>query len=167
MRDPRSAVLRFGLSAVFVLYKTPLRGLLARLYLLIVHRGRISGRIYETLVTILHRNEATGEIFVTSSMQGERADWYRNLKVNPPVAIEIGSSRLQVTQRFLGEEERLNLYRVVCAERPIRARIGLFVTGHRWPRTQHDYLRLARDMPALAFTPILASSSAGPPVTRQ
>lgn len=152
MRDPRSIVLRVGLGLVFQLYKTPLRGLLARLYLLIVHRGRISGRTYETLVTILYRNEATGEIFVTSSMQGARADWYRNLKVNPPLAIEIGSSRLQVTHRFLDEQERIALYRKVCEERPIRARIGLFVTRHRWPRTQQDYIRLARDMPALAFT---------------
>lgn len=154
MRDPRSAVLRLGLGVVFLLYKTPFRGLLARLYLLIFHRGRTTGVTYETLVTILHRDEESGDIFVTSSMQGARADWYRNLKVNPPVAIEIGSSRLQVTHRFLDEQERVGLYRKVCAERPIRARVGLFVTGHRWPTTQHDYLRLARDMPAVAFTPV-------------
>lgn len=137
-----------------MLYRTPLRRLLGRLYLLIVHHGRMSGRTYETLVTVLHRDEATGEIVVTSSMQGARANWYRNLEVAPPLAIQIGTLRLQVTQRFLGEQERLDLYRMVCAERPIRARIGLYVTGHRWPRTQHDYLRLARDMPALAFTPV-------------
>lgn len=154
MRNPRSAVVRLGFRVVFLLYRTPLRRLLARLYLLILHPGRKTGVTYETLVTILHHDEESGEIFVTSSMQGTRADWYRNLKVNPPAAIEIGSSRLQVTHRFLDEQERIALYRTVCAERPIRARIGLFVTGHRWPRTQQDYVRLARDMPALAFTPV-------------
>jgi deazaflavin-dependent oxidoreductase (nitroreductase family) len=151
MRDPRSPVLRASLGLVSLLYRTPLRVLLGRLYLVVSHRGRKTGRVYETLVTILHRDDKTEEVFVTSSMRGSAADWYLNLKVAPPVRIQIGGARFEVEHRFLDETERCHLYRVVCDQKPVRSRFGLFVTGNRWPREQADFETLARDMPAIAF----------------
>jgi deazaflavin-dependent oxidoreductase (nitroreductase family) len=151
MRDPRSPVLRVGLLVLASLYKTPFRRFLGTLYMSIRHRGRRTGRTYQTLVTVLHRDQESGEIFVTSSMQGERADWYRNLKAHPPLEVQVGKSHFEVTHRFLTEDERSELYRRVCGQKPVRARLGLFVTGHRWLRSDDDFDILARNMPAVAF----------------
>ena len=76
-------------------------------------------RVYETLVTMLHGDDAAQEIFVTSSMQGRRADWYRNLQVGSPVDVQIGKERFRATQRFLDEEECRELYQAVCESKPI------------------------------------------------
>ena len=136
-----------------LLYRTPAKILLRYLYVLIRHRGRKSGKVYETLVTMLHRDKATGDIYVTSSMQGTKASWYRNLRVTPAIAIEVGYRRYTVSQRFLDVSEREDLYRRVWNTKPVRARIGLFVTGHPWPKHDGDFATLADEMPAICFRP--------------
>ena len=141
------------LGSAELLYRTPAKLLLRHLYLNIQHRGRKSGNVYETLVTLLHLDRATGEIYVTSSMQGRKSDWYQNLCAAPPISIQVGYRRYEVAQRFLDAPERENLYRRVWRTKPLRARIGLFVTGHRWPNRDEDFVTLAEEMPAICFTP--------------
>lgn len=41
------------------------------------------------------------------------------------------------------------IYRRVCGQKAVRARPGLLVTGHRWPRSGADFDIVARDMPRL------------------
>jgi deazaflavin-dependent oxidoreductase (nitroreductase family) len=81
--------------------------------IVLVHRGRKSGRLYKTPVEILHDDRERGEIFV-SPMWGRNSDWYRNVVAGGLVEVHVRGDVRQVEWRELDEAERrsaLNAYR--------------------------------------------------------
>jgi deazaflavin-dependent oxidoreductase (nitroreductase family) len=72
--------------------------------LLLVHRGRKSGRLYKTPVSILAENAERAEIFV-SPMWSRESDWYRNVIAGGLVEIHVRGEKRQVEWRELDEAE--------------------------------------------------------------
>lgn len=60
-------------------------------FVVLVHRGRKSGRIYRTPVNYA---EMAGDVYVTAGF-GKGADWYRNSMANPHVEIWLPDGRWQ------------------------------------------------------------------------
>ena len=72
--------------------------------LVLVHRGRKSGRLYKTPLSILVEDPERGEI-VVSPMWGRDSDWYRNVIAGGLVEIHVRGERRQVEWRELEEAE--------------------------------------------------------------
>ena len=72
--------------------------------IVLVHRGRKSGRLYRPPVSILAEDPERGEIFV-SPMFGKDSDWYRNLIAGGLVEIHVRGETRQVEWRELNEAE--------------------------------------------------------------
>jgi deazaflavin-dependent oxidoreductase (nitroreductase family) len=103
-----------------------LRFLLNRLspapVLVIVHRGRRSGKTYKTPVEAIARQ---GEEFVVSPMYGESSDWYRNVLAGGLVEIHLDGETRHVEWRRLGEDERRQAIAAYRSDHPAYSRIVL------------------------------------------
>ena len=73
--------------------------------MLLTHRGRTSGRTYQTALEVVHYDPRTQESIVCSGW-GTRADWYRNIIASRPIAMETGGHRYENPSfRVLAPEE--------------------------------------------------------------
>jgi deazaflavin-dependent oxidoreductase (nitroreductase family) len=73
--------------------------------IVLVHRGRKSGRIYKTPVEIMVDYPARSE-FVVAPMWGRDSDWYRNVAAGGLVEVHVRGEQRQVEWRELDEAER-------------------------------------------------------------
>ena len=72
--------------------------------LVLVHRGRKSGRLYKTPLSILAEDPDRGEIFV-SPMWSRDSDWYKNVIAGGLVEIHVRGEKRPVAWRELDEAE--------------------------------------------------------------
>ena len=72
--------------------------------IVLVHRGRKSGRLYKTPLSILAEDPERGEIFV-SPMWSRDSDWYRNVTAGGLVEIQVRGEKRRVEWRELDEAE--------------------------------------------------------------
>jgi deazaflavin-dependent oxidoreductase (nitroreductase family) len=72
--------------------------------IVLVHRGRKSGRLYKTPLSILAEDPEREEIFV-SPMWSRDSDWYRNVTAGGLVEIHVRGEKRQVEWYELDEAE--------------------------------------------------------------
>jgi deazaflavin-dependent oxidoreductase (nitroreductase family) len=84
--------LRLGFKLPIALYRARLGRLLGHRFLPLTHRGRKSGKIYQTVLEVVHYDPATRESAALSAW-GERADWYQNIVARPAIEVQTGGDR--------------------------------------------------------------------------
>jgi deazaflavin-dependent oxidoreductase (nitroreductase family) len=92
--------------------------------IVLVHRGRKSGRVFKTPVEILVDDPGRGEI-VVSPMWGRDSDWYRNVVAGGLVEAHVRGEDRQVEWRELDEAERRAAMDAYRQAHPIYSRIIL------------------------------------------
>jgi deazaflavin-dependent oxidoreductase (nitroreductase family) len=92
--------------------------------IVLVHRGRKSGRLYKTPVEILYDDDERNEL-VVSPMWGRRSDWYRNVLAGGLVEVHVRGERRQVEWRELDEAERRAAITAYREAHPLYSRIIL------------------------------------------
>lgn len=143
-----------ALRAPAVLYDWHLGWLLGRRFLRLTHRGRHTGRRYQTMLEVIGEDHATHEVFVMVGL-GHHAQWYRNILAGGAVAIAIGRERFRPTYRqlepddaatILGSYERRNNLLAPIVRATLSALVGWHYDGSPEARN-----RLVRERPILAF----------------
>ncbi len=134
------------------LHRAGLGRLLGHRFLVLEHRGRRSGRLYRTLLEVVDYDAARREATVISAW-GEDADWYRNLRTGPPVAVRIAGDRYPPETRFLDGAERLELLRRFRRRHPIEARLARPILGWKLDGSEAELTALAARLRAVAFRP--------------
>jgi deazaflavin-dependent oxidoreductase (nitroreductase family) len=93
--------------------------------LVLVHRGRKSGKVYKTPVEAL-TEDSDGGTLVVSPLRGRHSDWYRNVVAGGLVEIHIRGEERQVEWRELtAEGERRAALETYRESHPIYSRIIL------------------------------------------
>jgi deazaflavin-dependent oxidoreductase (nitroreductase family) len=92
--------------------------------IVLVHRGRKSGRVFKTPVEIIVDDPERGEL-VVSPMWGRDSDWYRNVVAGGLVEVHVRGEALQVEWRELDESERRGAMDAYREAHPIYSRIIL------------------------------------------
>jgi deazaflavin-dependent oxidoreductase (nitroreductase family) len=92
--------------------------------IVLINRGRKSGRLYKTPLSILHQDPEHGEI-VVSPMFGRDSDWYRNVIAGGLVEIHVRGDKRQVEWRELSEVERRAAREAFRASHRIYSRVLL------------------------------------------
>ncbi len=121
-------------------------------FLLLEHIGRKSGKLYQTPLEVASRDLEHDEYIVTSGT-GVNADWYRNIKANPAVAIWLGSCRYPVTQRFLPTEEAVVRMKAYEREHPETAAKLEAMMGVSHDDTDESWRAMMEKIPMVGFTP--------------
>jgi deazaflavin-dependent oxidoreductase (nitroreductase family) len=99
------------------LYRFGLGSLFGESLLVITHRGRRSGKLFQTPVEVVSHDADSHEYFVWSG-RGQRSNWYRNLVAEPAVAIQVGRRRWIPQQRFVSPEEAAERFAAYARRRP-------------------------------------------------
>ena len=89
LRSRPSSTLRLIFRLPIYLYRLNLGWLLGYRALLLIHQGRKSGLLRETVLEVIRYDPATKESVVLSGW-GEKADWYRNIQVAPAMEVQTG-----------------------------------------------------------------------------
>jgi deazaflavin-dependent oxidoreductase (nitroreductase family) len=147
-----SGILRLALRLPIYLYRLNLGGLFGHRGLLLIHRGRRSGLLRETVLEVVRYTPATKESVVLSGW-GERADWYRNIKVSPAMEVRTGTERYVPKQRFLAPEENHAIIADYERRHPLAFRI--FARAFGYPVDETDAMRreFASSLRVVAFRP--------------
>jgi deazaflavin-dependent oxidoreductase (nitroreductase family) len=91
------------------MYRLGLGPLLGKRFLLLIHEGRRSGKLRQTVLEVIRYDPNTQESLVISAY-GSTADWYRNIRTKPPIRIRTGRSSYVPEQRFLTRRERYEAF---------------------------------------------------------
>lgn len=161
---------RFGPVARFIfhlpthLYDWHAGWLLDHRFLRLTHRGRKSGRRYQTVLEVVGSDPATHEVIVMSGF-GRAADWFQNLRAAPAEEIAIGRHHFRPQHRILKEAEASAVLadyerrnRLIA---PIVRRILTRLAG--WPYDGSDAarVRLVHQLPMIGFRPLDNPDSPG------
>lgn len=133
-----------------MLHRSRLDRLLGHQYAIIVHRGRRTGRTYETAVMVLRHDPHTGEVTVAGSRQ---ADWLRNVRRAAPVAVFVGGQPYSRNLRFLDTDETAAALAWSRAHQRRNARVQAWFFHWPWPADRRQLHRLAGSLGGVAFGP--------------
>jgi deazaflavin-dependent oxidoreductase (nitroreductase family) len=159
-RSRPTGALRLAFRLPIYLYRLGLGQLLGHRFMLLTHRGRRSGRVYQTALEVVRYDPSLRETVVASGW-GERSDWYRNLKAHPALEIRSRRERYAPEQQFLTPEE---VYQeIVDYERrhPWAVRIVPSVLGFRLDGSDAARRSFANSVRMVAFRPRQGPSSRG------
>jgi deazaflavin-dependent oxidoreductase (nitroreductase family) len=92
--------------------------------IVLVHRGRKSGRLYKTPLEILLDDPERGEL-VISPMWGRNSDWYRNVVAGGLVEVHVRGEERKVEWRELDEAERRTAINAYRGAHPFYSRLTL------------------------------------------
>ena len=136
------------------LYRLDLDRLLGHRFLLLVHRGRESGLLRETVLEVLLHDPVTRESVVLSAL-GEKADWYRNVMATPALEVMTGGLRYVPQQRFLVPDENHAVISEYGRRHPLAFRVFARVFGYPLDGTEAARREAARSLRLVAFRPPL------------
>ena len=122
------------------------------LCLVVVHRGRITGRVRRTPLAVVRYDRATREATVLS-VWGTRAQWYRNLIAGGALEAWYGLRRYVPQYRVLPPEEVEEVLLAYNRRWPITSRMFAWLLGWPSPADVDASRRLAARLAAVAFRP--------------
>jgi len=136
------------MSTPIILYRLRLGFLLGHRFLVLVHRGKRTGRIRHTVLEVLRYDQAKREAVVVSGW-GRRAAWFHNITSEPALQVWIAGERYRPSQRILSTDEAIaTLEEYAQTHRPVRwiaPRIGFPLA------TAAGRQAIAADCPLVAF----------------
>ena len=133
------------------LFRWNLGFLMGDRFLLVTHRGRKSGRTYQTPLEVVEHD--AGE-YIVSSGTGPNADWYRNIEASPAEQIQIRNASWRPTQRFLGDAEAAARFKRYEDLHPKAAARLLKSMGNSYDGTDAGRVEMMAEMPMVAFSEI-------------
>ncbi len=152
LRSRPSGTLRLVFRLPIYLYRLNLGWLLGHRALLLIHQGRKSGLLQETVLEVICYDPATKESVVLSAW-GERADWYRNIKVTSAMEVRTGGERYVPEQRFLVPEENHAVITDYEQRHPLAFRIFARAFGYPADGTEAMRREFASSLRLVAFRP--------------
>ena len=154
---------RFVLRLPVYLYRIGLARMLGYRFLLLVHRGRKSGLLRETVLEVIRHDPNTRESVVLSG-RGEKADWYRNIRASPPLEIRTGGERYVPEQRFIAPEENHAVISEYASHHRVAFRFLVKTFGFGYPLggTEEERRKFAGSLRLVAFRPRDETNRRGP-----
>ena len=152
LKSKPAGALRLVFRLPIYLYRFKLDRLLGHRFLMVVHRGRESGLLRETVLEVLLHDPATKESVVLSAW-GENADWYRNVAAASALEVRIGGQRYVPDQRFLAPEENHAVISEYGRRHPLAFRVFARVFGYPLGETEAARRGIACSLRLVAFRP--------------
>ena len=105
LKSKPAGALRLAFRLPIYLYHINMGWLFGHRGLLLIHKGRKSGLLRETVLEVALYDPNSRESVVFSAW-GEKANWYRNLEATPAYEVRSGCQRYAAEQRFLTPEDK-------------------------------------------------------------
>lgn len=108
------------------------------------HTGRRSGKLRQTPLEVVHSDEGS---YILCSGTGPKADWFRNIKKTPALALWVGSRRYPVDQRFLEDSEAATTFAGYEAAHPKAAKRLTDLMGVSHDGTHAGRIKMVTQIP--------------------
>lgn len=141
---------RIAFRLPILLYRLGLGWMLGHRFLLLTHRGRLSGRLRQTVLEVVRYDKARGEFVVVAGF-GTKTDWYRNLRAHPAVEIRSGRQRFHPIQTFLSPAEGAEVLAWYERHHPRATRILARLLQYPYDGSDASRLALAAALPLVSF----------------
>lgn len=150
--DPSRPPLRWLLRFPNALYRVHLGWLLGERFVQLTVRGRKTGLARRVVLEVIGADPATGDLLVASAW-GPRAQWFRNLQVNPRADVRVGRQHFPAELRVLDAPAAATALRDYARAHRWAYRwfIGPLLLGHRPAGTQEEFADAARAVPILVL----------------
>ena len=142
--------LRRLLKAPTYLYRARLGFLLGYRFVMIEHRGRMTGERHFTVVEVARHLPRE---WVCTSGTGPAADWYRNLRAGGLEALWVGSRRHRASVRFLEQTEAASMMGAYERAHPRVAPKLYSMMGVSYGGTNEGRVEMMAKIPMVAFSP--------------
>ncbi len=150
MRQRPRGPFKWLLHAPVHLYRAGLGWVFGERFLLITHRGRTSGELHRTVVEVVC-HDASPLCYVVCSGTGPTADWYRNLRAEPTIEVQVGNRAWHPTQHLLSDEDAARCFERYEQAHPKTAGRLLKTMGNSYDGTAPGRVAMMRAMPMVAF----------------
>jgi deazaflavin-dependent oxidoreductase (nitroreductase family) len=147
-----TGLLRLALRLPIWLYRLHLGWLLGHRFLLLVHRGRKTGRVRTTVLEVVRYDAATRESVVAAAWS-DRADWYRNIQAAPALRVRTAGVSYTPAQRFLTPDEVYAALREYERRHPVAARVLGPRLGIPFGGSDTELRACAASLPMVGFRP--------------
>lgn len=138
---------RLILKLGILFFKLKLDYLLGNKLLLLIHKGRITGREHKTPLEPIKFTE--DEIYVVSGF-GKQSDWFNNIRENPMVVVRIGGKLYDASASVLDKEKAKNILMNYFEKNSISGcLVAKIFYGLRCKK--EDYKKLAKSVPVVKF----------------
>ncbi len=117
------------------LYRRGLGWIFRHAFLLLDHRGRRSGQVYQTALKVLTYDPVTREAVVFSAW-GDKTDWIQNVRATPALKVTIARETYAPIQRFLSEAQAFDVVTGYRRRYPWKFRMLCRLMG--WGKLQSD-----------------------------
>jgi deazaflavin-dependent oxidoreductase (nitroreductase family) len=124
----------------------------------LVHRGRRSGRTYSTPLEAITEDADRGEL-VVSPMWGEASDWYRNVLAGGLLEVRRDGAGRPMAWRRLSEEEAREALSAYRRAHPRYSRMVLWMLARGHGLSGERLEAVARAIPMLALRPAHRAAS--------
>jgi deazaflavin-dependent oxidoreductase (nitroreductase family) len=131
------------------LYRAHLGWVLGRRFVLVEHRGRLSGRVRDVVIEVVGREDGT---LLVASGYGTRSNWYRNLRADPRARVTTGLRTWAVRAVPLTADEGAAVMSRYAARHPVAAR-GLSRYMGFVVESRDDFALVGRHVPFLRLVP--------------
>lgn len=135
-----------------LLFRAHLGWLLGDRFLMLTHTGRVSGRLRQTVLEVVRHDRPTDTYFIASGW-GTKSDWYRNIRKNPKVLVQVGRRRLEATAEQLAPEAAEQELREYAQRHPAAARSLARILGYEIEDPEQDFAALHHHLPIIALRP--------------
>ena len=152
LRSKPTGASRLAFRLPIYLCRLNLGWLLVHRFLLLIHQGRKSSLLRETVLEALLYYPATKESVVLSGW-GEKGDWYRNIEATPALEVRTGGERYVPEQRFLAPEENHAVLADYRRRHPLAFQIFARVFGYPLGGTEATRREFASSLRLVAFCP--------------
>lgn len=145
-RPQPKGLTRFLFRLPIRLYRVGLGWLLGGRFLLLHHRGRVSGKTRQVVLEVVHHDSAAKTYTVASGF-GAKADWYRNLLAHPEVRVQIGNRNKTATAMPLPTEEGADVLVRYAARHSRAAKALCRYMGFEVDGSAADFAEAGRHIP--------------------
>ena len=134
------------------LYRLHLGWLVGHRFLLLTHKGRISGKERSAMLEVIKYEKSTNTHFVASGF-GEKSDWFQNIIKAPDVVIQVGSQKYPVRAERLPEGEAEEVFQVYQREHPNAVKNLAKLLGYEIGDSEEEMMAFLKMVPVIAFRP--------------
>ena len=149
---PPSGISRLLYRSPIWLYKLNLGWLMGSRFLKITHTGRVSGQPRHVVLEIV-KYEPASETYYIAAAWGERADWVRNVRVNPQVQVQVSRQRMDMVAQQLTPQEGEQVLLDYAQRHPTAMMNLARLMGYQLDGSEDDYRELGRLLLMFALKP--------------
>lgn len=136
-----------------LLYRLKLGWLFGERALLLEHRGRKSGIIRKAVIEVVD-HDVQKDSYIVAAAWGNQADWYKNIKAQPNVRVEVGTKRFDAFAKMLSIDEAAQHLSTYATKHPLAFRqLGSHLFGFKSHDTMQNIQSMTEAIPFVEFIP--------------